>query len=136
MAWGSSPHAWLSPNSNLSRGAHWESVPLVTPHSENISRPSPDSLASKLLVSRSTASDRSTEAKLRIMPPVNLVALAASLREALDSPLVVESDADREARLDIIDMIPVLNRKFVGEVQTIRDMAWEVHTCRIFSCPL
>jgi hypothetical protein len=61
------------------------------------------------------------------MPPINLVALAASLREALDAPLVVESDADREARLDIIDMIPVLNRKFVGEVQTIRDMAWEVH---------
>jgi hypothetical protein len=69
------------------------------------------------------------------MPPINLVALAASLREALDSPLVVESDADREARLDIIDMIPVLNRKFVGEVQTIRDMAWEVNTCRIFSWP-
>jgi hypothetical protein len=69
------------------------------------------------------------------MPPVNLVALAASLREALDSPLVLESDADREARLDIIDMIPVLNRKFVGEGQTIRDMAWEVHTCRIFPWP-
>jgi hypothetical protein len=60
------------------------------------------------------------------MPPVNLVALAASLREVLDSPLVAESDVDREARLDIIDMIPVLNRKLVGEVQTIRDMAWEV----------
>jgi hypothetical protein len=47
-------------------------------------------------------------------------------REALDSPLVAESEADREARLDIIDMIPVLNRKLVGEAQTIRDMAWEV----------
>lgn len=68
------------------------------------------------------------------MPAINLVALAASLREALDSPLVVESDADREARLDIIDMIPVLNRKFVGELQTIRDMAWEVqYICAEYS---
>ncbi len=60
------------------------------------------------------------------MAPTNLVALAASLREALSSPLVAESKADQEARLDIIDMIPVLNRKLVGEAQTIRDMAWEV----------
>jgi hypothetical protein len=60
------------------------------------------------------------------MPPTNLVTLAASLREALGSPLVAESKAEQEARLDIIDMIPVLNRRLVGEVQTIRDMAWEV----------
>lgn len=66
------------------------------------------------------------------MAPTNLVALAASLREALSSPLVAESQADQEARLDIIDMIPVLNRKLVGEAQTIRDMAWEV---RIELCP-
>lgn len=64
------------------------------------------------------------------MAPTSLVALAASLREALDSPLVTESKADREARLDIIDMIPVLHRKLVGEVQTIRDMAWEVRSSR------
>jgi hypothetical protein len=68
----------------------------------------------------------STEDQLRIMPPINLVILAASLREALDSPLFAESKAEQEARLDIIDMIPVLNRRLVGEVQTIRDMAWEV----------
>jgi hypothetical protein len=61
------------------------------------------------------------------MPPTDLIALAASLREALDSPLVAESKAEQEARLDIIDMIPVLNRKLVGEVQTIRDIAWVVH---------
>ena len=61
-----------------------------------------------------------------MMSPTNLVALAASLRDALNSPLVAESKAEQEARLDIIDMIPVLNRKLVGEVQTIRDMAWEV----------
>jgi len=60
------------------------------------------------------------------MPPTTLVELAASLREALDSPLVAESKAEQEARLDILDMIPVLNRKLVGEAQTIRDMAWEV----------
>jgi hypothetical protein len=61
------------------------------------------------------------------MPPTSLIALAASLREALDSPLVAESKAEQDARLDIIDMLPVLNRKLVGEVQIIRDMAWEVY---------
>ncbi|PVH73053.1 S-adenosyl-L-methionine-dependent methyltransferase [Cadophora sp. DSE1049] len=59
------------------------------------------------------------------MSPLNLVTLAASLREALDSPLDIQSKAEREARLEIIDMIPALNRKLIGEVQTIRDMAWE-----------
>ena len=62
------------------------------------------------------------------MALISLVALAASLREALDSPLTADSKADQEARLDIIDMIPILNRKLVGETQTIRDMAWEVST--------
>ncbi|KAL2071765.1 hypothetical protein VTL71DRAFT_13000 [Oculimacula yallundae] len=59
------------------------------------------------------------------MSPTNLVALAASLREALDSPFDLENKAEREARLEIIDLIPALNRKLIGEVQTIRDMAWE-----------
>ena len=68
------------------------------------------------------------------MALISLVALAASLREALDSPLTADSKADQEARLDIIDMIPILNRKLVGETQTIRDMAWEVCTS-FFSSP-
>ncbi len=57
-----------------------------------------------------------------------LVALAKSLREALDGPLIAESKAEKDARLEIIDMLPLLSRKLVGEVQTIRDMAWEVVT--------
>jgi hypothetical protein len=61
------------------------------------------------------------------MPPTNLVALAAALRDALDSPLVADSSAELEARLDILDMIPLLTRKLVGEAQVIRDMAWEVY---------
>jgi len=45
----------------------------------------------------------------------NLVALAATLRDALNDPLVVESRAEQDARLEIIDMLPALNRKLVGE---------------------
>ncbi len=64
------------------------------------------------------------------MEPTSLIALAASLRSALDSPLIADSKAEQEARLDVIDMIPVLKRKLVGEVQTIHDMAYEVHFSR------
>lgn len=59
------------------------------------------------------------------MSTASLATLAASLREALDAPLDLQNKAEREARLEIIDMIPALNRKLIGEVQTIRDMAWE-----------
>ena len=60
------------------------------------------------------------------MSTASLATLAASLREALDAPLDLQNKAERDARLEIIDMIPALNRKLIGEVQTIRDMAWEV----------
>jgi hypothetical protein len=60
------------------------------------------------------------------MAPTSLVDLAASLRQALDEPLIAGSKAEQQARLEIIDMIPLLNRKLVGEVQTLRAMAWEV----------
>jgi hypothetical protein len=55
-----------------------------------------------------------------------LVTLASSLRAALEAPLIAESQADQDARLDILDMLPLVSRKLVGEVQTIRDMVWEV----------
>lgn len=57
-----------------------------------------------------------------------LVALAATLKNLLASPqsLVPESKAEHDARLDIIDMIPDLNRTLVGDKQTLRDLAWSV----------
>jgi hypothetical protein len=103
-------------------------VPLITPPSDDISQIIFHTLEalSNQRFRRTSSCLGSTEDQLRIMPPISLVTLAASLREALDSPLVAESKVEQEARLDIIDMIPVLNRRLVGEVQTIRDMAWEV----------
>jgi hypothetical protein len=57
-----------------------------------------------------------------------LVSLAATLKKLLASPhtLVPESKAEHDARLDIIDMIPDLNRTLVGDKQTLRDLAWSV----------
>lgn len=76
------------------------------------------------------------------MAPNNLVALAAQIREALASPqtLIAESKAEEEARLDIIDMIPDLNRTLNGEFQTLRDTAWSVGSVLpwnavVHSCP-
>jgi hypothetical protein len=64
------------------------------------------------------------------MPANGLVALAATLKQLLSSPqsLVPESKAEQNARLDIIDMIPDLNRTLVGDKQTLRDLAWSVGT--------
>lgn len=62
------------------------------------------------------------------MPENGLVALAATLKELLATPqsLIPESKAEHDARLDIIDMIPNLNRTLVGDKQTLRDLAWSV----------
>jgi hypothetical protein len=61
------------------------------------------------------------------MPENGLVALAATLKELLASAhLTPESKADHDARLDIIDMIPDLNRTLVGDKQTLPDLAWSV----------
>jgi len=49
-----------------------------------------------------------------------------TLRDALNSPLLAESRAEQDARLEIIDMLPALNRKLVGETQVVRDMAFGV----------
>ena len=68
-----------------------------------------------------------TIALVLLMGP-NLVALAASIREALASPqtLVAETKEDKDARLDIIDMMPELNRALLGEVHALRELAWSV----------
>ena len=57
-----------------------------------------------------------------------LVALASTLRQLLAAPksLVPESKEEQDARLDIIDMIPELNRTLLGDKQTLRDLAWSV----------
>lgn len=58
----------------------------------------------------------------------SLISLAHSLREALASPasLQAESEAEKNARLDILDMIPDLNRTLIGEFQALRDMSMSV----------
>ncbi len=62
------------------------------------------------------------------MAPNNLIALAASLREALAAPesLVAESKEEKEARLDLIDLIPELNAALVGNANVLRELAWSV----------
>ena len=67
------------------------------------------------------------------MAETGLVALAATLKELLASPqfLVPTSKAEHDARLDIIDMIPDLNRTLVGDKQTLRDLAWSVGRCLV-----
>lgn len=57
-----------------------------------------------------------------------LIVLAKSLREALDTPLTAGTKEEKEARLEILDMLPILNRKLVGDVQAILDMAWGVNS--------
>lgn len=62
------------------------------------------------------------------MAPNNLVALAAALREALAAPesLIAESKEEKEARLDLIDLIPELNAALVGNANVLRELAWSV----------
>ena len=57
-----------------------------------------------------------------------LVSLATMLRDLLATPnaLVPESKEQQNARLDIIDMIPNLSRKLLGDEQTLRELAWSV----------
>src|SRR5271154_6318030 len=67
-----------------------------------------------------------------------LVSLAATLKELLASPqsLIPESKAEHDARLDIIDMIPDLNRTLLGDKQTLRDLAWSVSSVLLISASL
>ncbi|RDW65978.1 hypothetical protein BP6252_09613 [Coleophoma cylindrospora] len=60
------------------------------------------------------------------MPENPLVAVAAAMRTALSTSLkaAVKDKAGRTARLDIIDMIPDLQRVLIGERDTIRNMTW------------
>jgi hypothetical protein len=64
-----------------------------------------------------------------------LVALASTLRQLLASPesLVPTTKAEHDARLDIIDMFPDLNRTLLGDKQTLRDLAWSVSSLLVTS---
>jgi hypothetical protein len=57
-----------------------------------------------------------------------LVALAGAMRTALSTSLETapKDKASQRARLDIIDMIPDLQRALTGERDTIRNMTWSV----------
>lgn len=60
-----------------------------------------------------------------------LIELAAAMRNALDTSLEVSTadKAGQTARLDLIDMIPDLQRILIGEQATIRNMTWSVRHC-------
>jgi hypothetical protein len=55
-----------------------------------------------------------------------LIALAAAMRTALATPVDVSDKAAQTARLDIIDMVPDLQLKLIGEQAMIRNMTWSV----------
>lgn len=55
-----------------------------------------------------------------------LIALAATMRIALATPIAVIDKAAQTARLDIIDMIPDLQLQLIGAQAMIRDMTWSV----------
>ena len=57
-----------------------------------------------------------------------LVSLAAAMRTALAAPMqVITNDKEAQtARLDLIDMIPDLERALIGEQAVIRNMTWSV----------
>jgi hypothetical protein len=57
-----------------------------------------------------------------------LVVLAAAMRTALSTSLqtATKDKAGQRARLDLIDMIPDLQRALIGDRATIRDMTWSV----------
>jgi hypothetical protein len=59
-----------------------------------------------------------------------LVALVAAVRTALNTPLesATTDKAGQTARLDLIDLIPDLQRQLIGEQATIRNMTWQVDT--------
>lgn len=56
----------------------------------------------------------------------HLVELAAAMRTALSQPVAVTDKAAQTARLDLIDMIPDLQRALIGEQAFIRDLTWQV----------
>lgn len=58
----------------------------------------------------------------------SLVALAAGMRKALSSGArsSILDKAGREAKLDLMDMLPDLQRQLAGDRETIRDMVWSV----------
>jgi len=56
-----------------------------------------------------------------------LLALAAAMRSALATPIEASDKAAQAARLDIIDMIPDLQLKMIGEQAMIRNMTWSVN---------
>lgn len=64
-----------------------------------------------------------------------LIALAAAMRTALATPVDVSDKAAQTARLDIIDMVPDLQLKLIGEQAMIRNMTWSVLTPGPFPRP-
>lgn len=58
----------------------------------------------------------------------NLIALVAAVRDALATPqsLAALTPEEQEARLDLIDLIPELNARLIGDVQHLRELAWSV----------
>lgn len=58
----------------------------------------------------------------------SLVSLAAAVREALakTQSLAASSAEEREARADLIDLLPELNAALVGDVEFLRELAWSV----------
>jgi hypothetical protein len=60
------------------------------------------------------------------------IALAASIRTALTTPIIATDRAAQTARLDIIDMIPDLQLQLIGEQAMIRNMTWSVNSNFIF----
>lgn len=61
------------------------------------------------------------------MPENPLIALAAAMRTALSQPVAADDKAAQMARLDLIDMIPDLQRSLIGEQAFIRDLTWQVN---------
>ncbi len=59
-----------------------------------------------------------------------LVALATAMRTALATSIEPTDIAAQTARLDIIDMIPDLQLKMIGEQAMIRNMTWSVNSPR------
>jgi len=61
-----------------------------------------------------------------VMAKNPLIAVANAMRTALSVPLTTatRNEAGRKARLDIIDMIPNLQQRLIGERDTIRNMTW------------
>lgn len=62
------------------------------------------------------------------MSTSKLIALAAAVREALATPesLTASSPEEREARLDLIDLVPELNATLIGNVAYLHELAWSV----------